>query len=357
MINNAVLDSSTFGEGNAGNINIEISNLSITDGGRISVGTFGEGNSGILTVNADRITISGSSESTSFPSGLFANSTPEALGSAGDITVNSSELRIANNATITVDSDGFGDGGNVILNADNLTLDSNATITASTGVESGAGANADIKIAEQIQLRNNSSIVAQSFGSSGGNVSIDAGFIIVFPSQLPGDGSDIIANSGEGSGGNIDVAVDRVFGISERLATPGNRSNDFDASSSLSIEEGIVVNIFDSATLSPPNPIESEQTTVQACEANRESAAKNNFVIEGKGGIVPEPGEPLNSLNVTVNGEVNPTANVPEPIETAQGKIQPARGIKVTESGEVILTAYRTNNQGDRLLEIKPNCS
>ena len=35
-------------------------------------------------------------------------------------------------------------------------------------------------------------------------------------------------------------------------------------------------------------------------------------------------------------------------IETAQSKIQPARGVKVTESGEIILTAYPTDNSGDR---------
>jgi len=34
-----------------------------------------------------------------------------------------------------------------------------------------------------------------------------------------------------------------------------------------------------------------------------------------------------------------------------KGKIQPARGINVTESGEVILTAHRTDNAGDRLPE------
>jgi len=38
-----------------------------------------------------------------------------------------------------------------------------------------------------------------------------------------------------------------------------------------------------------------------------------------------------------------------EPVKTSQGKIQPARGVNVTESGEVILTAHRTSNNGDRI--------
>jgi hypothetical protein len=36
--------------------------------------------------------------------------------------------------------------------------------------------------------------------------------------------------------------------------------------------------------------------------------------------------------------------------------IQPARGIKITEDGGVILTAYPTNNAGERLPEGRINC-
>ena len=61
--------------------------------------------------------------------------------------------------------------------------------------------------------------------------------------------------------------------------------------------------------------------------------------------------------NLTINGE-NPEgmSATTEPVKTSQGKIQPARGINVTESGEVILTAHRTNNSGDRIPE-RRSCS
>ncbi|MDJ0594816.1 MAG: hypothetical protein QNJ72_33370 [Pleurocapsa sp. MO_226.B13] len=65
---------------------------------------------------------------------------------------------------------------------------------------------------------------------------------------------------------------------------------------------------------------------------------------------------PLDSHNISVNGQSNTTFSIPEPIETSQGKIQPARGVKVTESGEIILTAYRTNNRGERIPERSINC-
>ncbi len=104
------------------------------------------------------------------------------------------------------------------------------------------------------------------------------------------------------------------------------------------------VNPVQGATELPSNIVVPEQTTAQACQANREIAAKNGFTIKGKGGIPAEPGLPLDSQNVSINGETNPTSTIPQPIETSQGKIQPARGIKVSEDGKITLTAYRTNN-------------
>ena len=100
-----------------------------------------------------------------------------------------------------------------------------------------------------------------------------------------------------------------------------------------------------------------EEVMIQVCAANRKLTAQNSFTIEGRGGIIPEPGSPLNSNNIYVDGETDSASSIRAPIETAQGKIQPARGIKVAEDGTIILTAYRTNNAGDRLPDIKPNCS
>ena len=66
---------------------------------------------------------------------------------------------------------------------------------------------------------------------------------------------------------------------------------------------------------------------------------------------------PLESLNVNVNGESTSATAIPQPVKTSQGKIQPARGIEVSKSGEIILTAYRTNNAGQRVPQSDRNCS
>ena len=150
------------------------------------------------------------------------------------------------------------------------------------------------------------------------------------------------------------------MGIQERQAVDNNRTNDIDASSTFRLDGTIDITTSDinpvqGATELPTNIIVPEQTVAQACRANRETAARSSFAISGKGGTPPEPSSPLDTLNVYVDGEAETGKVIPEAFETSQGKIQPARGIRVTEDG-IMLTAYRTNNQGDRLSESNSHC-
>ncbi|MEM7590105.1 MAG: hypothetical protein AAF383_01045 [Cyanobacteria bacterium P01_A01_bin.83] len=169
----------------------------------------------------------------------------------------------------------------------------------------------------------------------------------------------------EGVGGNIEFNIDQLFGLEQRDAVNenndflSNNTNDLDVSDI--VDGDITINTLDFNPLRvtaelPTNPIDTQQTTQQACQANREQIADGGLVISGKGGIPPEPSLPLNSANIYVNGESNHTKAIPAPIETAQGKIQPARGVKVTKSGEIMLTAYRTNNAGERIPQIEQEC-
>ncbi|MEM7590387.1 MAG: hypothetical protein AAF383_02495 [Cyanobacteria bacterium P01_A01_bin.83] len=140
-------------------------------------------------------------------------------------------------------------------------------------------------------------------------------------------------------------------------------TNDINASSQVSGLDGTVeittsdINPIQGTTELPTNIVVPEQTVAQACRANREVLAQGSFTISGKGGIPPEPGLPLDSSSIYVDGSNDSTSSFSVPIKTAQGKIQPARGVKVTESGKVILTAYRTNNAGERLPEKNSSCN
>jgi filamentous hemagglutinin family protein len=359
--------------GNAGGITISTSNLTLTNGGRVEASAFGQGNAEAVNITAtDSIFISGSIER--FRSGISANALIE-NGNGGDVNITTNQLTIADGGAIEAtnfdsleqDTPGIGLPGNIFIEANNLDLSNNGRIEAATQSATGASGVIDLQVAENITLQSNSFISAQAFNNAnGGNLTIDARFIIAYPSN--GTGNDFVATADAGMGGNIDLNVEQIFGLQSANAIDrnnnfiNNNTNDIDASSNIEGLEGSVnintsgVNPVQGATELPTNVVELEQTTQQTCQANRETTAKNTLTVRGKGGIPTPPDQPLNSQNVTINGETNPTSVIPEPIETSQGKIQPARGVKITESGEIILTAYRTNNQGERLFEGSINC-
>jgi large exoprotein involved in heme utilization and adhesion len=313
--------------GNGGNVTIDTRQLIVKDGGRISASTYGKGDSGDLTINAsDSILLSGEG------SGLFAQADPKATGKGGVLNIQTG----------------------------NLDLSDRAEISASTA--SNEGGNINLKIDDTLTMRNNSLISAQALkNADGGNINIDTNFIVAFPNQINGNGSDIIANAAEGDGGRISINAESLLGIEERKALNNNQTNDIDASSDFGLNGTVSIftpdiNPVQGVIELPSNVVEPEQTTEQACQANREAAAKNALVINGKGGIPAPPDQPLTSQNLIVNGEITSAYAIPEPIETSKGKIQLARGIKVTKDGGIILTPYATNNAGERIPEGRINC-
>ncbi|MEL6437928.1 MAG: filamentous hemagglutinin N-terminal domain-containing protein [Cyanobacteria bacterium J06621_8] len=348
----------------AGQLTIDTGKLIIKDGGLISAATLDAGDAGDLTINAsESIEISGTALNSQFQSKIEASSGQafsiediSASGDAGNLNITTSNLSVKDGGSIITSTLGQGAGGDINITAsDSLVLDNNASILAETAFTGGG--NINLEIGKIFSLSNNSLLSAQALNNgNGGNLTIDSRFIIAFP-----DGNnDILASAEQGEGGNITINAESLFGIQER--SPSNLTNDINASSETSGLDGTIsiftpdINPVQGATELPTNVVETEKITQQACEANREVAARNGLTISGKGGILPDPALPLNSLNVTVSEGNTSISTIPAPIETAQGRIQPARGVKVTDSGEVTLTAYRTNNLGDRIPETK-NCA
>jgi filamentous hemagglutinin family protein len=376
--------------GSGSQLNLETKRLTIEDGAELITATLGEGSGATLTVKVSSLAeLRGTAPnnkglpSTISSAVLAVPGIETPTGDGGKINLEAGELIVRDGAQVTVSNQGLGDagdinivspsielsdsgnivadtasgqGGNITLQTSNLlSLDSQSRISA-TAAGTGNGGNIKLGIDDTIRLSNSSQISAEATGDgNGGNIDINTKFIIATPNQ----NSDIIASATEGTGGKITIDAEGIFGIQVRPQS--DLTNDIDASGGVDGEVIIYtpdVDITKGLVENPQNVVvEPEQTAAQACAANHEAAAKNGLTIEGKGGVPPEPGLPLNSHNISINGEINPTSTIPEPIETSQGKIQPARGIKVTKDGRVILTAYRTNNAGERLPEIKPNCN
>ena len=363
--------------GNAGNIDLNAANVTVNTGANISALTENNFTGGNITIKGGNLAL--------LSGGTIVTSTDSA-GNAGNITVDlTGELRIDGTGTMPRPEEVFdltervlnelqestglfaasisgatGNGGSININSSSLELNE-GNISAAT--ESGSGGNITLTIDNTIRLENNSLISAQAANQGdGGNIKINTDFIIAFPSQNPGNGNDIIANAAQGDGGNIEINAESLLGIQQRTAIENNQTNDIDASSDFGLDGTVSIftpesNTLEGITELPQDVVEPQETTAQACHSDRNLAATNQLVIQGRGSIPSDPTQSLDSTSILVDGQVDDSqAAIPAPIETAQGKIQPARGIKVTPSGEVILTAYHTDNAGNRLPTIPSSC-
>jgi filamentous hemagglutinin family protein len=158
-------------KGNSGRIAIDTSSLSLTDGAAISASTFGKGNAGNIEINvSERISLAGESNE-GFGSGVFSTVELIAEGNAGSIILNAPQLTLDEGTIITASTDGRGNGGNIIINSpDSVFLNQDSILSVQT---SGIGKPGDITIStdtltigEDAQL--SATATATSTNSEGG---------------------------------------------------------------------------------------------------------------------------------------------------------------------------------------------
>ena len=331
--------SSVFGTGGAGQVTIKTATLIVQDGAQIVTTsgsdslpeTIKQGGAGgnIKVTASESVEISGTSPDDRLKSALTAESFSSSA--AGNIEILSGSLTLDNQASILATTLSE-DGGNIKLQIDDLlVLQSRSKISATAGIEGGSG--------------------------NGGNIDIDADFIVAFPRN-----NQIIANAFFGTGGNIRIDTNFIFGFPDFLeidassqfglsGTVAIRAPEFDPSQGLTeLPEDVV----DPAALIAQNP----------CTLGLES----EFIITGRGGLPPSPDGVLSSDSARVSwvepapveskgakeqgsrgaGEStsiqNPQSKIPNPIV-------PARGWVFNDKGEAILVAYDPTNSGPQRLK------
>ncbi|MEM8806230.1 MAG: filamentous hemagglutinin N-terminal domain-containing protein [Cyanobacteria bacterium P01_G01_bin.38] len=348
-----LITSSTDSPSNGGNLTINTAKLTLLDGAQVQAATFGVGQGGTLTVNASEfIEVNGIGSTLSEPklsSGLFASSGVEGFalasaGNGGDLRLNTNELTLQNEAQVSVNSLDISNAGNLTIDANRVWLDNRAQITAEAA--SGNGGNLRLQNVDTLLLRNNSLIsTTAGFGNgdgNGGNIDIDARFIIT----LPNGDTDIIANAVQGRGGNINIASSGLLGIAPRRAVPGNGTNDIDASSEFGFDGEVAIEqpLSDEAqglVELTNGPLESSSLVVSQCG----DLGNNQFVLTGRGGIPINPGEiseaerPLVDLGQLESQlyEQSSEFDLPEMSEAYQ--LLEAQGWYADESGDIVLTA------------------
>jgi large exoprotein involved in heme utilization and adhesion len=365
------------GAGDAGSLRINTRRLSVRDGAILSASTFGPGQGGSLFVNAtESVNLSGTSAA-GIPSGLYAQGF--GAGNAGNLEVTTDQLQVENGAKVTVSTGkasedlarfisgtyGFGaglqvkfsdeatgDAGRMTIAADSIKLDNQGSLIAKT--ISGSGGNIDLQVPEGlIQMRRSSVISAEAFGdrvtSNGGNISIDTQFLV----GVSNENNDIIANAFGGPGGNIDIKAQSIFGLEFRnLLNPRDvPTSDITASSRFNTQGTVNINTPDvdpsrGLTTLPAVPVDVEGLVDRSCRADVEQK-ESQFVVTGRGGLPPNPNEPIRDDSVltdwvTLNSQSqNPprAAATAPPVNSGTKKIVEAQGWEIDPNGNVILTA------------------
>ena len=364
---NSAIASATFTENNAGNLNINTGKITISDSGAISTQTFQEGDGGNVIIN--------STGSLMIDDGAIFVGTLGS-GNGGEVNITTANLSLTNGGRIQANNSGLGNAGNIFIQADALTLD-NSSISATnnpsmpipTNEESISGANINLTIKDNLILDNESVISAQAGeNASGGNIDINAKFVIAFPG-----GNDILANAQQGTGGDINITAEGILGIEERSSTPPNNTNDIDASSEFGLSGNVIFNVPDTnssqetAQLSSDVVVSAETVASDACSADN---GITSFIIKGKGGVPPAPNLPLSgevllgdgkpiTPNVSQLHNQEPNNNIAlqvQPVKTSVGDIYPARGIIKTEDGRIILTPYPTADSPARFPDDESSC-
>ncbi len=140
-----VLSTLTVGEGRAGDIVMDVDNLTIENGFEVSTisGPDAAGGAGDIQVNArNSITLSGDE---TFPAKLDASTKGE--GDGGDIEIQTDTLMVMDHGLISTNTEGSGAGGSITITArDTVTITEEGVISASSLSEEKGGDAGDIRI-------------------------------------------------------------------------------------------------------------------------------------------------------------------------------------------------------------------
>lgn len=219
----------TSNAGNTGTISLETQRLNVQGGAQIlNVARYGA-QGGNVNINASEgVYLSGASQLATaspldiFRSGIFVLTEAGTTDNINTLNINTGQLTVADGARITTDNlnirgdrliiqDGAkvavtGESGNLVINARSLKLDNQGQLITQTN--SGDGGNITLNLNDRLQLSRNSRI-STFVGGNGGNIEINSPLIIATPNE----NSDITANAFRGAGGKVTINTQGILGL------------------------------------------------------------------------------------------------------------------------------------------------
>jgi len=206
--------------GQAGNINITTEALSVNEGAIVFASTFGQGDAGNITMTVGGAASFDGVNSNSSGSGAFSEVGPDAIGRGGNINITTETLSMTDGGGLSASTYGQGKGGNIIVTArgvvsiDNLNDSGFGSGIFSIVASQAVGGGGDIIISADSFLLTNGGVIGNpTFGQgNAGNITLIARERILFD----GTTRNTLFTSGAGStvgfgaigrGGNISVTT------------------------------------------------------------------------------------------------------------------------------------------------------
>ncbi|MCT7957917.1 two-partner secretion domain-containing protein [Laspinema palackyanum] len=355
--NGGSISTSTAGQGQGGLLTINSQSLTVRNGGQIAAGTVGTFPGGSISIVSDSVELSGTNPD-GFPSGAFTQTqgsgnagdltisssqltirdgaklsvSGEATGNAGSLTVNSDRLELQNAAILTGETVS-GQGGNIGINAETIILRGNSNISTTAGTQDNPGDGGNITIdTEAIAGLENSNISANAFNGSGGAIAISTDVILGLEAktreQLESElGEDLTQFNPNTLSTNDITAISRTD--PSLSGTIGINTPDVDPSKGF---------------------VELEDETVDVARLIDDTVCRlgqgSEFVQTGRGGLPPSPTDPLTSDEVWEDWRLNGISGERQTEEHNLNRTLPqrdriieARDWEMKENGDWVLTA------------------
>ncbi|MUG92522.1 filamentous hemagglutinin N-terminal domain-containing protein [Scytonema sp. UIC 10036] len=221
LVNGAEIASSTFGQGDAGNITIDASNtVSLTGNVTIfsTVERGGVGKGGNIDINAATLLLIDGAQLQTLTRGA-SNTQPAGRGDAGNVNIKVRDaIDIAGEKNGLVSGIGSlvqrgseGNGGNITIDSGSFSLRDGAQLTAATLGQGSAGT-IKVNATDFVNIFGKSSNFNSSlFVNSQSTTGIAGDIIVTSPRVILNNGGRLNAESTLGNGGNIHLQTDLLF--------------------------------------------------------------------------------------------------------------------------------------------------
>lgn len=292
--------------GDAGTLQISADNMTLNDNAALTTETLGQGKGGDITIETASLEMRNNAAVSS------ASTVAGKGGDAGTISITSSEsVHISDQASVGTSAEGEGNAGSITMNLSQLKLENGASVSSESRAEENGGAAGMISVhaADSIHLFSGSSLTTEAVNTGvmdetedrlNGRMTINAGNLLYLsdseittsvrsglgnggnidignPEFVTLNNSQIKANAYEGRGGNIHIVTDQFIQSAASLVS---------ASSELGIDGSIEIespdeDISSGLTVMPGNFLDAARWMRTPCGA-RTGENISRFILMGR---------------------------------------------------------------------------